>query len=86
MVERANNEVNRHVRHVCFDRRMKSTWRQTLPIAQRIINSHYSERTGISAADIMFSKTLDLDRGIFSALSEDQMYATGSQYPHGKPA
>ena len=33
IVERANKEVNRHVRHVCFDRRIKSIWKQTLPIA-----------------------------------------------------
>ena len=82
IVERANKEVNRHVRHVCFDRRIKSTWRQTLPIAQRIINSHYSERTAVSPADIMFDKALDLEWGIFSALPEDQMYATGSLSTH----
>ena len=82
MVERANKRVNKHVRYVCFDRRIKSTWRQTLPIAQRISNSRYSERKGVSPADIMFGKALDLDRGIFSALPEDQMYATGSLSTH----
>ena len=34
MVERANKEVNRHIRHICFDRRTKDNWKQTLPIAQ----------------------------------------------------
>ena len=52
MVEGANKDVNRHVRHVCFDRRIKSTWRQTLPISQRIIDSHCLERTGVSPAVI----------------------------------
>ena len=51
-------------------------------IAQRVINSHYSERTGVSPADIMFGKALDLDRGIFLALPEDQMYATGPLSTH----
>ena len=81
-VERANKEVNRHVRHVCFDRRIKSNWRQTLSIAQKIINFHFSERTGVSPADIMFGKALDLDRGILSALPEDQMNAKGSLSSH----
>ena len=43
-VERANKEVSRHVRHICFDRHLKYNWKQRLPITQRIINSHYSER------------------------------------------
>ena len=72
MVERTNKEINRHISHVCFDRRTKSNWKQTLPIAQRIINSHYSEHTDVSPADIMFGKALDLDRGIFSDIPEDE--------------
>ena len=71
MVERANKDVNRHVRHVYFERRIKLNWRQTLPLALGIINSHYSECTGVSPADIIFDKALDLDRSL-SALPEDQ--------------
>ena len=82
MVKRANKKVIRHIRHVCLDRRTKSNWRKTLPIAQRIINSHYSARTGISPADIMFGKSLDLDSGIFSKIPEDEMYAKGSLSTH----
>jgi len=78
MVERSNKEVNRHVRHICFDRRTKSNWRQTLPIAQRIINSHFSERTKISPASIMFGNAIDLDRGIFAAMPETYNYPRGS--------
>ena len=82
MIKRANKEVNRHIRHLCFDRRTKSNWRQTLPTAQRIIDSHHSERTGVSPAYIMFGKALDLDRGIFSDIPEDEMYAKGSLSTH----
>ena len=82
MVERANKEVNRHVRHGCFDRRIRSNWRQSLPKAQRIINFHFAERTGVSPADFMLSKVLDLDRGIFPALPEVQLYAKGSLSTH----
>ena len=49
---------------------------------QRIINSHYSERTGVSPADIMFGKSLDLDRGVFLEIPEDEMYAKGSLSTH----
>ena len=71
MVERANKVVNRHVRRIRFDRRIKSNWRQTLPIEQTIINSNYPERTGVSPDGIMLGKVLDLDRGIISAMPED---------------
>ena len=70
MIERANEEVNRHVRHVYFDRHIKSNWRQ-----------HW-KRTGVSPVDIIFGKALDLDRDIFSALPEDQMYTQGSLSTH----
>jgi hypothetical protein len=37
---------------------------------QRIINSAYSDRTGITPASMLFGNALDLDRGIFLPLSE----------------
>ena len=82
MVERANKEVNRHVRHICFDRRTKENWRQTLPIAQRIINSHFSERTNISPSHILFGQAVDLDRGIFSAIPESSTHPSGTLSTH----
>jgi hypothetical protein len=78
MVERTNKEVNRHIRHICFDRRIKRHWKQALPLAQRIINSHFSERTNISPASILFGNALDLDRGIFAAMPESYSYPRGS--------
>ena len=88
MVERSNKEFNRHVRHVCFDRRTKENWRQTLPIAQRIINSHFSQRTGVSPADILFGKAVDLDRGIFCRHAIRLYIPQGSiiEHPYGKDA
>jgi hypothetical protein len=65
IAERANKEVNRRVRHICFDRKTKGDWRKTLPIAMRIINSHFSERTKISPASMLFGNAVDLDRGVF---------------------
>jgi transposase InsO family protein len=82
MVERANKEVNRHVRHICFDRRTKSDWRNTLPLAQRIINSHFSERTKISPAHILFGQAVDLDRGIFAPMPESSSQPTSSLSTH----
>jgi hypothetical protein len=38
IVERANKEVNRHLRGICFDRKIKEKWRQSLPLVQRIVN------------------------------------------------
>ena len=81
MVERANKEVYRHIRHVCFDRRTKANWRQTLPIAQRIINSHYSVRTGVSLPDIMFGRALDLNRLSFRTFWKKKCMPKGLSVP-----
>jgi hypothetical protein len=81
IVERANKEVNRNVRHICYDRRTKSDWRNTLPIAQRILNAHHSKRTRISPASILFGNAVDLDRGIFLPMPEHTQSST-SLGPH----
>jgi hypothetical protein len=36
-----------------------------VPIIQRILNSSYNERTGISPAELLFGNAVKLDRGLF---------------------
>jgi hypothetical protein len=50
IVERANKEVNRHLRAICFDRKIKAKWRQSLPLVQRIMNAQVHESIGVSPA------------------------------------
>jgi hypothetical protein len=70
IVERANKEINRHITAMCFDKQIVDDWESTIPIVHRIINSHRNSRTGISPADILFGNALNLDRGIFVSLEE----------------
>ena len=70
IVEIANKEINRHLTALFFDRRVIHLWRKCLPLAQRILNSNYFERSGISPADLLFGNALNLDRGIFLSNEE----------------
>ena len=70
LVERANKEVNRHLRAFTFDSNTVDDWRLSLPMVQRIMNSSMTIRTKLSASQILFGDALDLNRGIFISPSE----------------
>jgi transposase InsO family protein len=65
IVERTNKEVNRHLRALTFDKNTVDDYRLCVPIVQRILNSSYNERTGISPAELLFGNAVKLDRGLF---------------------
>ena len=65
IVERMNKEINRHLRALTYENLSLENYKDSLPFVQRIINSNYSDRLKISAADLLFGKMLCLDRGIF---------------------
>ena len=48
LVERANKEVNRHLKAFTFDKSTVDDYRHALPMVQRIMNATYSERTKLS--------------------------------------
>ena len=50
VVERANREVNRHLRAIVFDKKVKNEWSLYLPLVQRIMNSSVSASTGVTPA------------------------------------
>ncbi len=70
LVERANKEVNRHLRAFTFDTNTVDNWRLSLPMVQRIMNATFSDRTKLSSSQILFGNALNLDRGIFTAPTE----------------
>jgi transposase InsO family protein len=65
IVERYNKEINRHIRALTFDNTSLRDYKLSLPFVQRILNSNYSDRLKISAADLLFGKIVNLDRGLF---------------------
>jgi transposase InsO family protein len=66
LVERANKEVNRHLRAFTFDTNSVDNWRLSLPMVHRIMNATFTDRTKLSSAKILFADALDLDRSIFA--------------------
>lgn len=65
IVERANKEVLRHLRAIISDQRVQDNWSSDqLPLVQRILNAEEKTNTGISPAELLFGKAVDLGRRI----------------------
>ena len=64
IVERANKEINRHLRAIVFDRKIKSKWSMALPLIQRVMNTTVHSSIGTSPSQIIFGNAIDLDRRI----------------------
>ena len=64
LVERANKELNRHLKAFTFDKSTVDDYRHALPMVQRIMNATYSERTKLSPSHLLFGNAINLDRGI----------------------
>jgi hypothetical protein len=64
IVERANKEVNRHLRAFAYERKDKKSWHKYLPLVQRILNASNHKAIGVSPAQIVFGNTVQLDRNI----------------------
>jgi hypothetical protein len=56
IVERANKEVNRHLRNIMFDSRVKDQWAQSLPMVESLFNSTAKLPTGVAPNTIIFGR------------------------------
>jgi transposase InsO family protein len=80
IVERANREVNRHLRAIVFDKKVKNDWSLFLPLVQRIMNASVSASTGVTPASIIFGNAVDLDKGLLPEAAN-----RAAAYEEGKP-
>ena len=65
IVERANKEVDRHLRAIVFDKRVLGKWSKNyLPLVMRILNSEEKANTGLTPAELLFGNNVDLGRRI----------------------
>ena len=64
IVERANKEVNRHLRVYVYERKDKQSWYTYLPLVQLIMNASVHKAIGVSPAQIIFGNAVQLDRQI----------------------
>ena len=65
IVERANREVNRILRAIVFDLKVKKDWSLYLPLVGRVMNSMKHSAIGCAPANILFGNSVDLNRGLF---------------------
>jgi len=70
IVERANQEVLRHLRALLFDSRVHDKWSfEQLPLVQRIMNTVEKTSTGITPADSILSHSIRLTSHIMSPVN-----------------
>jgi len=70
IVERANQEVLRHLRALLFDSRVQDKWSfEQLPLVQRIMNTVEKISVGVTPADLMLSHLIRLTSHIMSPVN-----------------
>ena len=62
IVERANREVNKHLRAIVFDRKIKTNWSIALPLIQRLMNTLEHSATGCAPTSIIMGNNVILDQ------------------------
>ena len=76
-MERYNKEIDRHLRALTFENLSLTDYKKSLPFVQRILNSNHSDRLKISTSQMLFGNMLNLDKGIFTPISE-RSFLSGS--------
>ena len=68
IIERAIQEVQRHLRKIVFDIRVKHEWSIYLPLIQRIMNATIHAALGCAPASIIYGRALELDQNLLPLL------------------
>ena len=69
-MERANQEVLRHLRALLFDSLVHNKWSfEQLPLVQRIMNTVEKISTGVTPADLILSHSIRLTSHIMSPVN-----------------
>jgi transposase InsO family protein len=74
IVERANKEVMRHLTAIIFDRRVSEVWSsEYLPLVQRIMNAKVHDTIGVSPAELVFEKSINLYTGLLLPIPPESL-------------
>ena len=69
-MERANQEVLRHLRALLFDSHVHDKWSfEQLPLVQRIMNTVEKTSSGVTPADLILSHSIRLTSHIMSPIN-----------------
>jgi hypothetical protein len=80
IVERANKEVNRHLRAIVYSRKKRLQYYKYLPLVQRIMNASVHSSIGVSPAQIVFGNTVHLDRHLLPVPEKEKDFTSYSEY------
>ena len=67
IVERANQEIMRHLRAVVFNRRVVNRWSLYLPMVELIVNSAFHSALGTAPFRILFGDSISPQRGLLTS-------------------
>ena len=79
-MERANKEVNRHLRAIIYYKGVDSQWSLYLPMVERILNSATNSSIGVSPAQLVFGNSVQLDRGLLNPMGMQKTVKTLSEF------
>ena len=65
VIERCNQEINRHLRTLAMQLHKRDNWSELLPLALRIINAQPHATTGVSPTELLYGNRVTPDRGLF---------------------
>jgi hypothetical protein len=72
IVERSNNEIERHIRDILMHRKIVENWVPTVPLVTRIMNSSIHEAIGTTPAHLVFGNINQLDRGLLLPYDKEE--------------
>jgi reverse transcriptase-like protein/integrase-like protein/chromodomain-containing protein len=67
IIERANQEILRHLKAIVYATRVINQWYIYLPLIERLINSTYHSSIGTAPFRLLYGDTVTLDRGLLTA-------------------
>ena len=71
IVERANKEVNRHIRNILFDLGPVKNWSRLLCTTKRVLNNSVKQPLGVSPNTILFGNAFSTDRSLLTQIDQD---------------
>jgi transposase InsO family protein len=71
IVERANKEVNRHIRNILFDKGHFKNWSRMLCMTERILNTSIKQPLGASPNTLLFGTSFMPDRSLLKTIDMD---------------
>ncbi len=73
-MERANKEVMCHLTTIIFDKQDNAAWpSEYLPLVQRIMNAKVHDTIGVSSAELLFGKAINLYTGLLSPFPPESL-------------